>query len=187
VHLKNISPIRKIKAGTEGEGGWVDQVYGKEKGEFKYTFEGKEKQMAFATNKLTGWKIAGTMFSDEITNATKPVFYMALIVFLGALVLGVILIFFIIAAISKPLNQLVQSAKNISSGDLTQQIKVRSNDEFGQLGTSFNDMAESLRTLIGTIQESVENVASFIRAADSKRGTDEPSDRTYYFRDRTVL
>ncbi|WP_458110782.1 methyl-accepting chemotaxis protein [Bacillus sp. PK6-013] len=150
----------KIKAGTEGEGSWVDQVYGKEKGEFKYTFEGKEKQMAFATNKLTGWKIAGTMFSDEITNATKPVFYMALIVFSVALVLGGILIFFIIRAISKPLNQLVQSAKNISSGDLTQQIKVRSNDEFGQLGTSFNDMAESLRTLIGTIQESVENVAS---------------------------
>ncbi|AWV40949.1 chemotaxis protein [Bacillus licheniformis] len=149
-----------IKAGTEGEGGWVDQVYGKGKGEFKYTFEGKAKQMAFTTNKLTGWKIAGTMFSDEITNATKPVLYMALIVFSGALVLGGVLIFFIVRAISKPLNQLVLSAKNISSGDLTQQIEVRSNDEFGQLGKSFNDMAESLRTLIGTIQESVENVAS---------------------------
>lgn len=61
--------------------------------------------MAFTTNKLTGWKIAGTMFSDEITNATKPVLYMALIVFSGALVLGGVLIFFIVRAISKPLNQ----------------------------------------------------------------------------------
>ncbi|MFO6495789.1 MULTISPECIES: methyl-accepting chemotaxis protein TlpB [Bacillus] len=149
-----------IKAGTEGEGDWVNQVYGKEKGEFKYTFQGKDKQMAFATNKLTGWKIAGTMFSDEITNAAKPVLHMALIVFAGAVILGGILIFFIIRAISKPLNQLVSSAKNISNGDLTQQIEVHSNDEIGQLGNSFNDMADSLRTLIGTIQESVENVAS---------------------------
>ncbi|MEC1261923.1 methyl-accepting chemotaxis protein [Bacillus swezeyi] len=149
-----------IKAGTEGEGDWVEQVYSKEKGEYKYTFQGKDRQITFATNKLTGWKIAGTMFADEITNAAKPAFHMALIVFAGAVALGGILIYFIIRTISKPLTQLVSSARSISSGDLTQQIEVQSNDEFGQLGKSFNDMSESLRTLIGMIQESVDNVAA---------------------------
>ncbi|WP_459208789.1 methyl-accepting chemotaxis protein TlpB [Bacillus glycinifermentans] len=150
----------KIATGTEGEGSWVKEAYGKEKGKLHYTSEGKNGQMVFATNKLTGWKIAGMIFTDEITDASKPVLHMAVFILAGAVILGGIAVFFIIRAISKPLRQLVSSAKSISSGDLTQTIDVRSKDEFGQLGTSFNEMAESLRTLIGTIQESVENVAS---------------------------
>ncbi|RCK12591.1 HAMP domain-containing protein [Bacillus licheniformis] len=62
--------------------------------------------------------------------------------------------------ITGPLRELVSSAKSISGGDLTQKITVRSKDEIGQLGTSFNDMAESLSSLISVIQTSVENVAS---------------------------
>ncbi|NPC93938.1 methyl-accepting chemotaxis protein [Bacillus sp. WMMC1349] len=148
------------KGGTDVEGEFVDEMYSKQNGEIKYNFEGKNKQMEFATNKLTGWKIAGTMFTDEIADAAKPALHMAVYVFIGAMLLGSILIYFIIRGISKPLNQLVISAKQISNGDLTQKIEVRSKDEIGQLATSFNDMAESLRTLIGTIQESVANVAS---------------------------
>ncbi|MEC0530930.1 methyl-accepting chemotaxis protein, partial [Bacillus sonorensis] len=148
------------KAGTAGEGDWMKQMYSKDKGLFSYTFEGKEKQMVFVTNKLTGWKIGGTMVTDEITAAAQPVFNMAVIILAAAIVLGGILVYFIVRAISKPLNQLVSSAKSISNGDLTQTIEVRSKDELGQLGTSFNEMAESLRSLISAIQESVEHVAS---------------------------
>ncbi|MEK4269369.1 methyl-accepting chemotaxis protein TlpB [Bacillus sp. FSL W8-0940] len=150
----------KAKAGTAGEGDWMKQMYSKDKGLFSYTFEGKEKQMVFVTNKLTGWKIGGTMVTDEITAAAQPVFNMAVIILAAAIVLGGILVYFIVRAISKPLNQLVSSAKSISNGDLTQTIEVRSKDELGQLGTSFNEMAESLRSLISAIQESVEHVAS---------------------------
>ncbi|MDA1475094.1 methyl-accepting chemotaxis protein TlpB [Bacillus changyiensis] len=149
-----------IKAGTQGKGDWVTQMYSKDNGAFDYVFEGREKRMEFATNKLTGWKIGGTMFTEEISNAAKPALHMAIYVLIGAIILGSILIFFIIRGISKPMNQLVSSAKQISNGDLTQKIEVRSKDEIGQLATSFNEMAESLRILIGTIQESVSNVAS---------------------------
>ncbi|MDA1476207.1 methyl-accepting chemotaxis protein TlpB [Bacillus changyiensis] len=151
---------QSMKGGADVEGEFVNEMYSKQNGEIKYVFEGKNKQMEFATNKLTGWKIAGTMFADEMIDAAKPVLHMAVYVFIGAMLLGSILIYFIIRGISKPLNQLVTSAKQISNGDLTQKIEVRSKDEIGQLATSFNDMAESLRTLIGTIQESVANVAS---------------------------
>ncbi|MDA7027845.1 methyl-accepting chemotaxis protein [Bacillus sp. CLL-7-23] len=149
-----------IKAGTQGKGDWVTQMYSKDNGAFDYIFEGREKRMEFATNKLTGWKIGGTMFTEEISNAAKPALHMAIYILIGAIILGSILIFFIIRGISKPMNQLVSSAKQISNGDLTQKIEVRSKDEIGQLATSFNEMAESLRVLIGTIQESVANVAS---------------------------
>ncbi|MED1739588.1 methyl-accepting chemotaxis protein [Bacillus swezeyi] len=157
---KNYIADPKIKAGTEVESGLAEKMYSKDAGEFDFTDKGKEKKTVYTTNKLTGWKIGGAMFKDEIKDAAQPVLNMALMTLAGAIAVGGILVYFIVRAISKPLSQLVSSAKSISEGDLTQKIDVRSKDEFGQLGTSFNEMADSLRSLISTIQESVDNVAS---------------------------
>ncbi|MCY8607486.1 hypothetical protein, partial [Bacillus sonorensis] len=48
-------------------------------------------------------KIGGTMFADEITEAAQPVFNMAMIILAVAIILGGILVYFIVRAISKPL------------------------------------------------------------------------------------
>ncbi|MBW0257492.1 chemotaxis protein [Bacillus sp. F2HM] len=149
------------KAGTKISGGeWLEKLYSQDNGAMSYMFEGKEKQMEFTTNKATGWKIVGTMFVSEVEEAAQPVFNMAAIILAGALIIGGILIFFIIRSITKPLSTLVSSSKKISQGDLTEKIDVRSKDEIGQLGTSFNEMSESLRDVIQAVQTSVENVAS---------------------------
>ncbi|MER0141667.1 methyl-accepting chemotaxis protein [Bacillus safensis subsp. safensis] len=149
------------KAGTKISGGeWLEKLYSQDNGALSYMFEGKEKQMEFTTNKATGWKIVGTMFVSEVEEAAQPVFNMAAIILTGALIIGGILIFFIIRSITKPLSTLVSSSKKISQGDLTEKIDVRSKDEIGQLGTSFNEMSESLRDVIQAVQTSVENVAS---------------------------
>jgi len=151
----------KKKAGTKLSGDeWLEKLYSQDKGSMSYMFEGKEKQMEFTTNKVTGWKIAGTMFVSEVEDAAQPVFNMAAVILTGALIIGGILIFFIIRSITKPLSTLVSSSKKISEGDLTEKIDVRSKDEIGQLGTSFNEMSESLRDVIQAVQTSVENVAS---------------------------
>ncbi|UPI91177.1 methyl-accepting chemotaxis protein [Bacillus safensis] len=151
----------KKKAGTKISGGeWLEKLYSQDNGAMSYMFEGKEKQMEFTTNKATGWKIVGTMFVSEVEEAAQPVFNMAAIILTGALIIGGILIFFIIRSITKPLSTLVSSSKKISQGDLTEKIDVRSKDEIGQLGTSFNEMSESLRDVIQAVQTSVENVAS---------------------------
>ncbi|APT45516.1 methyl-accepting chemotaxis protein [Bacillus safensis] len=149
------------KAGTKISGGeWLEKLYSQDNGAMSYMFEGKEKQMEFTTNKATGWKIVGTMFVSEVEEAAQPVFNMAAIILTGTLIIGGILIFFIIRSITKPLSTLVSSSKKISQGDLTEKIDVRSKDEIGQLGTSFNEMSESLRDVIQAVQTSVENVAS---------------------------
>ncbi|QJC89863.1 Methyl-accepting chemotaxis protein TlpB [Bacillus subtilis] len=149
-----------IKPGTTGSGNWTNQVYSKEDGSFEYIFEGKEKKMAFTTNKLTGWKIAGTYFVSELQDASSPVLNTAVIILCVSIAIGGILILFIIRAITKPLRKLVSTSAKISSGDLTEVIDIHSKNEFGQLGESFNEMSASLRSVIGVIQTSVENVAS---------------------------
>ncbi|WP_276730752.1 methyl-accepting chemotaxis protein [Bacillus sp. (in: firmicutes)] len=149
-----------IKPGTTGSGDWTNEVYSKEKGSFEYTFEGKDKKMAFTTNKLTGWKIGGTYFVSELQDASSPVLNTALIILCVSIVIGGMLILLIIRAITKPLRKLVTTSAKISSGDLTEVIDIHSKNELGQLGESFNEMSASLRSVIGVIQTSVENVAS---------------------------
>lgn len=51
-------------------------------------------------------------------------------------------------AVIKPIKALKDSAVTISKGDLTEVVTITSKDEIGQLGQAFNDMQESLRTLI---------------------------------------
>ncbi|MCY8931249.1 methyl-accepting chemotaxis protein [Bacillus atrophaeus] len=146
--------------GTEQKGDWMNQLYDNKKGDFQYAYEGSEKKMVFDTNTLTGWKISGTMYQDEIHEAAVPVLHLALIVLTAAIAAGLVVMTLIIRSITGPLKKLVASSKRISEGDLTETIDIRSKDELGDLGNSFNHMAGSLRSLIHAIQDSVDNVAS---------------------------
>ncbi|AMQ68867.1 methyl-accepting chemotaxis protein [Bacillus velezensis] len=147
-------------SGTVLSGEWAEQLFTSKKGDFQYKYDGQEKKMAYDTNGLTGWKITGTMYLDEIHEAALPILHLSLLVLVLAIVIGTIVMVLIIRSITKPLKQLVTSSKQISEGDLTETIEIQSKDELGELGKSFNNMAASLRSLIHAIQDSVNNVAS---------------------------
>ncbi len=161
-----LSPNKKViaysgeKAGTELKEDWVDKLYKNKSGDFEYTHQGKEKKMAFATSETTGWKISGTMYTDEIREAASKVLTMASIVLAIAIAAGITAIYFVIRSITKPLRRIVASAEKISEGDLTETIEINSKDELGVLSKSFNHMAHSLRSLIHGIKDSVDHVAS---------------------------
>ncbi|PQZ53388.1 chemotaxis protein [Bacillus sp. MYb209] len=148
------------KSGDKADDSWAKKIYEDNHGTFSYTYGGSEKKMVFATNLKTGWKIAGTMYSNEVVEAAQPVFYNMLIVMFISLVVGGALIYFVTLSITKPLKQLVVTSKEISEGDLTQTIQIHSNDEIGQLAKGFNEMTHSLRILIGRINTSAGHVAA---------------------------
>ncbi|MCY8194032.1 HAMP domain-containing protein, partial [Bacillus spizizenii] len=82
-------------------------------------------------------------YMDEIKDASKSVLITGMIVLIASIVAGGFLILFIVRSITIPLKRLVQSSKTISSGDLTETIEIRSKDELGELGESFNEMGQS--------------------------------------------
>ncbi|PFD35837.1 chemotaxis protein [Bacillus cereus] len=148
------------KSGDKADDAWAKKIYEDNHGTFSYSYGGSEKKMVFAKNLKTGWKIGGTMYSNEVVEAAQPVFYNMLIVMLISLVVGGALIYFVTLSITKPLKRLVVTSKEISEGDLTQTIQIHSNDEIGQLAKGFNEMTHSLRTLIGRINTSAGHVAA---------------------------
>ncbi len=69
--------------------------------------------------------------------------------FLGIAILGVIIVlilgFFLARSITRPIAGLVHATDEVSRGNLNYQVEIKSKDEFGVLGFSFNRMAKSLK------------------------------------------
>lgn len=149
-----------------GEGGakvqddFINRMYEQEQGAFDYTREGNEQFLTYMTNELTGWKIGGTLFKAEIEEEAAPILNRTVAVILIALVIGAVIVFFIVQSVLKPIKVLKEQAHTISQGNLTEEIKVTTNDEIGQLGAAFRDMQESLKNLVGKIEKNTELVAS---------------------------
>ncbi|MBE5106106.1 methyl-accepting chemotaxis protein [Bacillus thuringiensis] len=148
------------KPGDKADDAWAKKIYEDNHGTFSYSYGGSEKKMEYFTNSKTGWKIAGTIYSNEIVEAAQPVFYKMLIVMFISLVVGGALIYFVTFYMMKPLKRLVVTSKEISEGDLTKTIEIHSNNEIGQLAKGFNEMTYSLRTLIGRINTSAGHVTA---------------------------
>jgi methyl-accepting chemotaxis protein len=149
-----------IAPGTEGKESFIPRFYESDGGTIDYEFNGKSKKAVFVTNKLTGWKVVGAVELSEITEATRGILYTTLAVIAIAILLGMLLVFWIIRSITFPLQRLISATATIAEGDLTQEIAVHSTDEIGRLSVSVNRMIHKLRDLIGGALSASQNVAA---------------------------
>ncbi len=83
---------------------------------------------------------AGNIAGDFLASVNQAIISSAGIAGIIALVLGAILSF----QITAPLRQLKKAATAIAQGDLSQRVNIRSKDELGEVGQTFNLMAENL-------------------------------------------
>ncbi|WP_432667058.1 methyl-accepting chemotaxis protein [Wukongibacter baidiensis] len=58
----------------------------------------------------------------------------------------------------KGINKLLEKTEIVASGNLTENVKIRSKDEIGQLANGFNKMTENLRKLIRDVEGTVNRV-----------------------------
>ncbi|WP_234028523.1 methyl-accepting chemotaxis protein [Lentibacillus sp. Marseille-P4043] len=149
-----------IEAGSEATQSFIKDIYESESGKFNYTFEGDQKKMAFTTNNMTGWKIGGTMYQDEVNQAVKPILNTTITVIVVSLILSGIIIFFMVRSIGKPINQLVGATDKMRKGDLTVEVDLHRNDELGKLAQAFNQMRTHLRDVILQVREKASNLAA---------------------------
>lgn len=94
----------------------------------------------------------------ENTYATGRMFAIALTV--TAIILGILIAYFITRSITLPLSEAVTVATRIASGDLTHRIDSKSTDEVGKLMQALKEMNESLSKLIHEARENSDEVSS---------------------------
>lgn len=96
---------------------------------------------------------------EFLASVKQAIISSAIIASIIALFLGAVLFMQIIA----PLRQLRKAAIAITNGDLNQRVDIRSRDEFGELGLTFNNMAESLSNVESQRQHMMADVAHELR------------------------
>ncbi|SFR18596.1 Cache domain-containing protein, partial [Desulfoscipio geothermicus DSM 3669] len=118
-----------------------------------------------------GWVIGTGFYIDNVDNeiaaanaltfstVKKSVWKIGLNVVICLLV-AVLLCILFASRIAKPIKEIALNAQRIASGDLTQQIKVKSQDEIGILAGAFNQMIGNFKAMIGDIQKSSDRLAS---------------------------
>ncbi|OAS17884.1 methyl-accepting chemotaxis protein [Paenibacillus oryzisoli] len=155
-----VHPTAKIgEVATED---YVKKQFASDSGSLEYTMlpEKKLKKAVFVTNALTGWKLSGTWFQSEVTKEAAPILNKTILVIVIALLAGSVLIFFMIPSITRPLKLLSDTSVSVAQGDLSQRFNVKSKDEFGQLGKSFNYMIDSLRAVLFEVSQSSSQLAA---------------------------
>lgn len=81
----------------------------------------------------------------EVTASVGQVRSTIIWLVVGVTVVASLLGLIVADMLSRSLNRLKQEAKSIANGDFTRRAQIESNDEIGQLGAAFNEMAVRLR------------------------------------------
>ena len=101
---------------------------------------------------------------------------LAIIIGAAAILFGLLVAFYIIRQITRPLRHNLTIAERIAGGDLSANIQADRNDELGQLTRAMGGMNARLRAIIGDVRQSVSRVSH--AASDIANGNSDLSSRT---------
>ncbi|MBC7443916.1 MAG: HAMP domain-containing protein, partial [Polaromonas sp.] len=79
---------------------------------------------------------------------------------LASMLVGLLIAWWLTRSITRPLEQAVQVAQAVASGDLTSQVEVSTSDEIGQLMQALKDMNTSLVGIVGQVRQGTDTIAT---------------------------
>lgn len=114
--------------------------------------EGKDKKIAFYSKApVADWTVVNVVYENELFASADRLIINMLVIALVIIIIVSIAIFIVATHLIKPLISLNKFAEVVSTGDLSGSIKVKSNDEFGNLAKAFNNTIEALRGIVTDI------------------------------------
>ncbi|NLD48329.1 MAG: cell wall metabolism sensor histidine kinase WalK [Clostridiaceae bacterium] len=99
----------------------------------------------------------------EISRAINNIFRFFFLSVAAAIVVSIALVYVFSLRLSKPLKEINNAAKRIADGEFDKRLDIRSEDEIGELATSFNNMASALQNLEEMRKGFIANVSHELR------------------------
>lgn len=97
---------------------------------------------------------------ERVEKLTKFIRVTAIIIIIAGLTLSIALGLIITRSVNRGVKELAKTAKKLANGELTSRVDWDSNDELGDVGRAFNQMASEFSTLISQVRQSADQVAS---------------------------
>lgn len=151
-----VSHLSKKNLSKPAEYAFVPKIVNAENGEprmFSSALDGQKFMITYAKSMATGWFVVSAIpysyLMDRIVSVGKTSIQLAI----ALLVLAVLVSLSISISISRPVQRLAAAMKRVEGGDLKVFVNLKSNNEIGVLGSSFNRMLKRINQLIDRVYE----------------------------------
>lgn len=152
-HDPNAALNRVITMGDEHELGLQRAVKGIRGNGTVLDYRGVEVVAAWRYLPSFRW---GMVVKVDAEEAFAPVRRQQELIFVAAILLVICVLFsalYLARTLSSPVVELTRGVEAISKGNLSQQVRVVSNDELGELGEAFNRMSSALQNAFETVNQ----------------------------------
>ncbi|MDF2636356.1 MAG: mcpA 6 [Pelosinus sp.] len=137
----------------------VAKIVKTEKGSLSLKTQGVATFYAFASIPRTDWSVGVTVPQAEVTSQVSALTTITLLTIVVVLVIATLFIFWFSRKIAGPIQALECAAMQIAGGNISRfNLNIKTNDEIGRLGNSFETMTANLRTLVHQIVAATEHV-----------------------------
>ncbi|WP_245596012.1 methyl-accepting chemotaxis protein [Paenibacillus taiwanensis] len=133
---------------------------------------GEDQLGTYYVSPVTGWTINGFTPMGELLKGTASIRNVTLISIVVAIIVALLLGWYVMRRIGKPLQRLRDLMEEGAQGKLGLQMNHRSKDEIGQLSVSFNTMMSRISELVQRTEQSAQAVlATASRLGEASRLT----------------
>lgn len=139
----------------------IQKIYEQEQGFVEFTDVDRSRKVdVYTTLPEFGWKVAAVYEKDKLMGMADEIRNSMIIIALLTIIIVSAAMYIIISRMIKPIGTLKNLMDAVTTGDLTVQSDIKTNDEIGQLGNNFNKMIANMKGIIAVVSESADNVRS---------------------------
>lgn len=122
---------------------------------------GKEEYLAFCKlSTVNEWKIVGIIPFNEILKSTSVIPTTIIIMIILSCGIALLFLLYVVSRIGQPIKNMCNTMKKVCDGDMSVRAKVETNDEVGELATSFNNMIEQINVLMKIREENQKKLSN---------------------------
>ena len=120
---------------------------------FTIHLSGQKNNVIYQKLSIPGWKCVGILSTRALTrdSSIMGLIIIGFLIFIS--ILAVFATWTVAGSVVTPLKRMMHLMKQVEAGDLSVTMKVKYNDELGQLGHSFNLMIEEIKNLMSKVHE----------------------------------
>lgn len=128
-------------------------------GKSAVTLDGKDFDAYYLTLESTGWKLVVMAPIDELYSAVDAMVLKGMVVSVVVLLMASLLISLYSTSLTKGIKGFAHNLSFLAEGDFTKPVEVKTKDELGQMGESYNLVLKDLRLMVEQVSGNAEEMA----------------------------